>query len=76
MNSKTCILLEFWGFHAKNVEEAYYLLEWIVWDSFEFEKASRISRYSFPDACTNYSRSYYAHFWCDFCNSSDHVTNL
>ena len=62
MNSKTCILLEFWGFHAKNVEEAYYLLEWIVWDSFEFEKASRVSKYSFPDPFALYGRSCYAPF--------------
>jgi len=51
------------------------LLEWIAWDSFEFEKGSRVSKYSFYDPCLFYSRSYYAPFWCDFYNSSDHETN-
>jgi len=46
----------------------------IAWDSIEFEKASRIFRYSFPDPCAFYARSYYAPFWCNFCNSSDHET--
>jgi len=48
------------------------LLEWIVWDSFEFEKASHISRYSFPNPSEVYARSYYTPFWCDMCNSSYH----
>ena len=43
--------------------------------SFEFEKATIISKYSFLDPCTFYSRSYYAPFWCDLCNSSYHTTN-
>ena len=51
------------------------MLKWIGWDSFEFEKASRISKYSFPNPCEFYSRCYYAPFWCDLCNSSDHATN-
>jgi len=51
------------------------LLEWIAWDSFEFEKASRISRHSFLDPCSFYSRSYYAPFLCDLCKSSDHDIN-
>ena len=46
-----------------------------MWDSFEFEKASRISRYLFSDPCAFYARSYYGHFWCDLCNSSDHDIN-
>ena len=48
------------------------MLEWITWDSFEFEKASRILRYSFPDPCAFYSKSHYAPFWCDLCSSFDH----
>jgi len=71
VNSETCALLEYWGFY-KNVDEASYLLEWIAWESFEFEKTSLVSRYSIPDPYTFYSRSYYALFWCDLCNSSDH----
>ena len=39
--------------------------EWIAWDSFEFEKASHVYKYSFPDACAFYARSYYAPFWCE-----------
>jgi len=38
------------------------LLKWIAWDSFEFEKASLISEYSFLDPCAFYARSYYAIF--------------
>ena len=52
------------------------LLEWITWDSFEFEKASLISRYLFPTLCTFYARSYYAPFWCDSCNSSNRDTDF
>ena len=76
MNRKTHTLLEYWDFKRKNVDEAWHLLEWITWDSFEFEKASRVSRYSFPDPCAFHARSYYAPFWCDSCNSLDHETNL
>jgi len=62
VNSETRILLEYWGFHGKNVDEAWCLLKWIAWDSFEFEKASRVSRYSFPDPCALHARSYYTPF--------------
>ena len=62
MNSKTRILLEYQGFLGDNVEEAWYLLQWIAWDSFEFEKGSRVFIYSFPYPSTFYSRSYYAPF--------------
>ena len=75
VNSKIHILLELWGFYAKNVDDACYLLELIAWDSFEFEKASRVSRYSFPDPCAFHYRSYYAFFLYDLCNSSDHATS-
>ena len=75
VNSKIPILLEYWDFHGKNVDDAWYLLEWIAWDSFNFEKASRV-RYSFFDPCAFYCRSYYAPFWCDLCNFSDHDTSL
>jgi len=63
------------GFSWENVDDACYSLEWIAWDSFEFEKASRISRYSCFDPCAFYSRSYYASFWPDLCKSSDHHIN-
>ena len=62
MNYKTRALLEYWIFLAKNVDEAWYLLEWIAWNSFEFEKASFISRYSFFDPSMFCTRSYYASF--------------
>jgi len=48
------------------------LLEWIGWDSFEFDKASRIYGYSFPDPYAFYAKSHYAPLWCDMCNSSAH----
>ena len=51
VNSETRVLLEHWGFHGKNVDDAWYLLEWIAWDSFEFKKTNLISRYSFFDTC-------------------------
>ena len=72
VNSKIRILLQFWDFRGKSVDESWCLLEWVAWDSFEFEKASCLSRDSFPDPCALYIRSYYAPFWCDVCNSSDH----
>ena len=49
MNNETRILLQYWNFHGQNVDEAWILLEWIAWDSFEFEKASFVSIHSFPD---------------------------
>jgi len=76
VNNETRTLLGYWGFHAKNIDDAWYLLEWIAWDSFEFEKAAIILKYSFPDPCAFYYRSYYARFWCYLCNSSGHETNL
>jgi len=75
VNSKIQTLLEYWGFHSKNVDDAWHLLEWIACDSFKFEKATIISKYSFPDPCGFCSRSYYAPFWCELCNSSDHDIN-
>ena len=35
-------------FHAQGVDKAWSLLELLAWDSFEFAKASYVSRYSFP----------------------------
>jgi len=51
------------------------LLEYIIWDSFELEKASRVSRYSSPDTYALYARSYYVPFWHDLYNSSNHDLN-
>jgi len=76
VNSETQTLLDYWNFHGKNVDDPCYLLEYIAWYSFEFEKSTVISKYSFPDPCAFYARSYYAPFWCDLCSSSDHATNL
>ena len=75
VNSKIRALLEYWGFHIKSVDEKLYLLNGIAWDSFEFEKASHVSRYSFPNPRAFYARSYYASFWCELCNSSNYDTN-
>jgi len=75
VNSKTRILLEYWSFHGQSVDEAWYWLKWITWDSFEFEKTSHVCRYSISDPCTFYCRSYYAPFWCDLRSSSSHATN-
>jgi len=37
--------------------------------------ASRLYGYSFHDPCALYARSYYAPFWCDMRNSSNHNIN-
>ena len=41
VNNETRTPLEYWGFHGKNIDDAWYLLVWIAWDSFEFEKVSQ-----------------------------------
>jgi len=73
VNNETRMLLQYWDFHGKNVDEAWCLLEWVAWDSFDFDKASCVSRYSFPNPCAFYARSYSAPLWCDLCNSSHHT---
>jgi len=45
VNNETRTLLGYWDFYSKNVDDAWYLLKWIAWDSFEFGKASVVSRY-------------------------------
>ena len=75
VNSETRILLQYWDFQCKCVDVAWCLLGWIAWESFEFEKASRVFGYSFPDPCAFYVRSYYVRLRCDMCNSSNHNAN-
>jgi len=72
VNSKTRMLLEYWDFHGKSIDEAWCLLEWIAWDSLKFEKACCIFGYSFPDRSALYDRSCYAPFLVYMCSSSDH----
>ena len=72
VNSEIRILLQFWDFHGLNADDAWNLLVWVAWDSFEFEKACCVYRYSFSDPCAFYARSYYAPLWCDLCNTSTH----
>jgi len=72
VNNETRLLLQYWDFHRKNFDEAWSLLEWIAWDSFEFDKASCVYGYSFYNPCAFYARSYYTPLWCDMCNSSAH----
>ena len=55
--------------------EAWHVLQWNAEDSFEFENASYVFRYSFLDPYAFYAKSYYAPFWCDLCNSYDHAIN-
>ena len=43
VNNETQVLLQYWDFNGKNVDEALCLLEWIAWDLFEFEEASCVS---------------------------------
>ena len=75
VNNEARILLQYCHFRGKSVDEPWSLLEWVAWDSFEFDKASCVSGYSFPDPCAFYARSYYALLWCDMCNSSNHNAN-
>jgi len=72
VNSKNQILLQFWDFPRKIVDEAWSLLEWVALDWFEFDQACRICGYYLPDPCAFYARSYYAPLWCDMCNSYTH----
>jgi len=51
VNTKIRILLEYWDFRGKNIDDAWCLREWITWDLFEFEKASCVFRHLFPDPC-------------------------
>ena len=62
VNNETRILLEYQDFHGRNVDDAWYLLKWIAWDSFEFQKTSVISIYSFPDPCAFHTRLFSAPF--------------
>jgi len=64
--------LQFWEFQCLNVDDAWSLLLWAACDSFEFEKASCVSGYSFRDPFAFYAKSYYAPLWCDLCNTSAH----
>jgi len=72
VNSETRIILQYWDFHCKCVDKAWCLLEWIAWESFGFEEASRLSGYFIPSPRAFYARSYYAPLWCDMCSFSDH----
>jgi len=47
VKSETQILLQYFGFHDLNVDDAWNLLLWVAWDSFEFEKACCVYRYYF-----------------------------
>ena len=64
--------MQFWDFHLLNVDDAWSLLLWVACYSFECEKACCVYRYSFPDPCVFYARSFYAPLWCDLCNTSAH----
>ena len=77
VNDETRILLQYWDFHCKSVNEAWCLLDygylfefekWVAWDLFEFEKASCVYGYLFHDPFAFYAKYYYAPLWCDMCN--------
>jgi len=72
VNNETRVLLQYLDFHGKNIDEAWSLLECVAWYSFEFDKASHIYGYSFPDCCAFYAKSYHTPLWCDMCNTSAH----
>jgi len=62
--------LQFWDLHRLNIDDVWSLLVWVAWDSFEFEKDCCVYRYSFPNPCALYARSFYAPLLCDLCNTS------
>ena len=49
VNSETRALLEYWGFCAKNVDEAWNFLDWLAWDTYEFESSR--SDFYIPRPC-------------------------
>jgi len=69
MNYETCTLLEYWDFCAKRVEETWYFLDWLAYDTYEYE-ISCTNSYILPSCIPDY-----AHPMCEICHCSDHGSN-
>ena len=63
---ETRALLEHWDFCARNVDEAWELLEWLARDTYEFETCQFTS--STPSPCV----PNYTPLACEICHCSDH----
>ena len=80
---ETRALLEHWNFCAKNIEEAWDLLNCLAWDTYEFE-ASGSNSYILPPCIHNYAppvceiHHYFGHDnnFCPYYISTDSFTRL
>jgi len=70
VNCETRALLEQWDFCAKSVDEACYFLDWLAWDTYEFETSCFDSYIPFPCILTC------APPMCTICHCSDHDSNF
>jgi len=66
VNCETCAILEQWNFCAKSVDEACAFLDWLAWDTHEFETSCFDSYMPTPCIPTH------APTLCDICHCSDH----
>ena len=66
VNHETRTLLEQWDFCAKTVDKACALLDWLAWDTHEFETSC--SESYIPAPCI----PAYAPPLCEICHCSDH----
>jgi len=66
VNYETRALLKQWDFCAKSADEACVFLEWLAWDTHEFETSR--SDFYIPPPCIPTSIPP----MCDICNCSDH----
>ena len=69
VNCETRALLEYWNFCAKDVNEACDFLDWLAWDTYEFE-TSCYDSYVPPPCIPDYAPPI-----CRICHCSDHDSN-
>ena len=62
--------LEQWDFCAKTVDEACDFLDWLAWDTYEFETSC--SDFYIPPSCI----PTHAPTLCEICHCSDHENTL
>ena len=66
VNCETRTLFEYWDFYAKNVDEAWNFLDWLAWNTYEFE-TSCFDSYIPPPCILDL-----AHSLCETCYCSNH----
>ena len=69
MNHETRALLEQWDFCAKSVDEACAILDWLAWDTYEFETSCSDSY--IPPPCIPAP----VPPMCAICHCSDHASS-